>query len=671
MPEQLIESINDTARMARTMLSLLLVAALVLVLILSFSSDENLFRDVSVELPQVGIGISIKQSYIVAPLIFLYLHLQVLYLLSVLARKMWALKKKLREVTHQEQEHFYRLLSAFVFIQLFRNQHIPLFPWFLFWFGVVVIPLVLLFAIDLSFVRYQSDKITIGHHVVFIIDLVFVMGSVWAVWPSPGESEPRAVTSKVCRIIVMSVVVVFVVVVVVFFLLYTFVDTNFERHIILDIIFFLGALALAGRVLAFVMMDLIFIVMARLDYVASDRIREVIVVNGMITLTGTASVFMMFFLFHSVKPPHFDTEAVEKDRECIWRDDGEKDDDVKEGGASCSNYIDRFLCQSLGICRYLDLRYKWLTSTQTADLTGLVADEFGDESADDGRRSVNNLHVVDRSFRFAVFHHAALHGVDFRKAKLEGADFTFAKLHSAEFPEAQLRNTKFKWSRSVNAVFERSESQSADFSDSHLQGANFSEAQLQRSNFEDAKLTGAFFRNAELQCANFKEARLHVTDFHKAELQGADFEDAILDGAELVGETLQGADFSEEQLKGIALGRIHRHDSWDKGTNNLAVWMSKLVKLACRDRYTAYRIFARWTKDSKASSDADNRITRKKVFEALACERKKKDRSRCPGLQIIPDGRWSKWWAKFDYDLSRSSCTKSNPSSLSPALQAR
>ena len=659
------------------MLSLLLVAALVVVLILSFSSDENLFRDVSVELPQVGIGISIQQSYIVASLIFLYLHLQVLYLLSVLARKMWAFMEELEE-THRYDEvtrqRYFDVLSAFVFIQLFRDRHVPLFAWFLLWFGVVVIPLVLLFAMDLSFVRYQSYKITIWHHIVFIIDFVFVMWSIWAVWPNTDKSRnSRADTFRVVvrRVVIQAIPIkniriwaaTFVVVIsVVFFVLYRFVDTAMEYS---DLTFLVGTLIIFGGAL-------IFHVEPRSDRVAYDQSIEIKMINGMIILTAVASVFMMIFLFHSVKPPHFDTETVEKDRECIWKGDGKEDNIVTKEDASCSNYIDQFLCKSLDFCRYLDLRYKWLTSTQTVDLTGFVTNESVDESMEYGRHwSVSNLDMTDRSFRFADFRRAALHGADFRRAKLEGADFTFAKLHGTKFPEAQLRSTKFKRSESKDAVFIRAESQNADFSFSALQGANFSGAQLQGSNFEDAKLTGAFFIKAELQNVSFKDARLYVTDFHEAELQGANFEGATLDGAELVIEKSQSVNFSEEQRKGIDLGRIHRHDSWDKGTNNLAVWISKLVKLACRDGYTADRIFARWTKDPKDLSDADNRIMRKKVFEALACERKKKDRSRCPGLQIIPDGKWSKWWAKFDYDLSRSSCTKSNPSSLSPALQAR
>ena len=786
MPGQLVESINDTARMTRTMLSLLLVAALVVVLIVSFSTDENLFRDVSVELPQVGIGISTKHIYIVAPLIFLYLHCQVLYLLSVLARKMRAFRRGLEAGAVARQEHFDKL-SAFVFIQLFRDRHIPLFPWLLLWFGVVVIPLALLFFMDLSFVRYQSKNITTGHHIIFIIDLAFVMWSVWIVWPRPHESrEPRAVTSRVVRCMIQEIpcriiLILAAAIIIVFSALYKFVGTTMPYLVILDFMFVvLPISAIVGLT--------IFAMKARLGRVACDEFRKSrTVINGVIISTATASVFMALFLFHSVKPPHFDTETVEKDRECIWRDDGKKNDGVEEE-ASCSNYVDRFLCKSWGICRYLDLRYKWLTSTQVVDLTGLVTDEYGDKNVEYGRWNVNNLHMTDRNFRFAVFRDAALHGADFRRAKLEGADFTLAKLHRAEFTEAQLRNTKFRRSESKDAVFHWAKSQSADFSYSALQGSSFRYAQLQGSDFRDTKLTGAFFTDTKLQGANFKFARLQVADFQNAELQGANFEDAKLSGAVLYGAKLQGANFSGAQLEGADLGKAQLQGSfykekpgswklvwmpdvsftfccaeqynktiqementeenlvvnlawkkeermfiwnknkgqcekkkgdaqnisledhlcdylmpntdrtkldcdkpplkekkkrtaivcyesdaelappsddsyWNYWTEELAVWASQL---ACKNRYTARRIFSRWTKDSNIWMEGSDKIFSRERWmvgrDILDCKRKKENKM-CPGLKTIPDGEWSRLWTKFDGDVPESSCTKPSSSS--------
>ena len=727
MPEQLVESINDTARMARAMLSLLLVAALFVVLILFFSTDENLFRNISVELPQIGIGISIQQGYIFAPLIFLYLHIQMLYLLNVLARKM----RSFGERDPAERQRHFDELSAFAFIQLYRHQyregqHFPSFlPWFLIWFGVVAIPLVLLFAMDLSFVRFQSDKITTGHHIVFFIDLVFVVWFVWAVLPNCEES---GVVSPVIQA----------------------------------------------------------------------------VPDIMIVSTTFTAIIMVFFLFLSVHPPRFDPETVKEDRECIWRNDVKEDSDVAER-ETCPNYIDRKLCKSVGICRYLHLRNKWLARTQSVDLAGLILDELGDENVESSRRSVNDIHVTDRNFRFAVFRDAKLYGVNFSRARLEGADFGFAKLHSAIFKEAQLHNTNFRRSESKGSEFDQSKSQSADFSFSSLQRASFNSAELQGSDFKDAKLTGAFFREkAELQGVNFKDARLYVTDFEEAELQGANFEGAKLSGAVLHKAKLQGANFSRAQLDGVDLGEAQlqgsfyekefgswklawmpsvsftfccaeqynemiqeilkkdslKNDSavklawkkkermfiWNKDnrkcekkkrdvqhisledhlcdylmpsientgrtkldcnrfplkkknmsaiicyegdaapdslsderyqnywTEELAVWASKL---ACKDSYTAGRIFSRWrgsilSNPHKFNPHQNEMLShkiqklshkiRKVGRNILDCKRENGNRT-CPGLKSIPGGKWSRLWTDFDDDLPESSCTKPSSSS--------
>ena len=94
----LADSINDTARMARTMLSLLLVVALYMGFTLRSSSDENLFLNAPVPVLQVGFSIDIAQSYIFAPPIFLYLHFQVLFLLSILDQKI----RKFNAILDQE-----------------------------------------------------------------------------------------------------------------------------------------------------------------------------------------------------------------------------------------------------------------------------------------------------------------------------------------------------------------------------------------------------------------------------------------------------------------------------------------------------------------------------------------------------------------------------------------
>jgi len=83
----LAEAINDTARMARNTVTAALVVALYLGLTLLSSSDLNVFLNGRVTIPQAGQGISVVQSYIFAPPVFLFLHVQALLLLETLARK--------------------------------------------------------------------------------------------------------------------------------------------------------------------------------------------------------------------------------------------------------------------------------------------------------------------------------------------------------------------------------------------------------------------------------------------------------------------------------------------------------------------------------------------------------------------------------------------------------
>ena len=92
---ELAQSANETARMARFNVSLSLLVALYLTLTLLSTSDESLLRNAVVTLPQFEAGISLERSYLFAPIAFLYLHVQTLFLLVVLARKVYTFEKTL------------------------------------------------------------------------------------------------------------------------------------------------------------------------------------------------------------------------------------------------------------------------------------------------------------------------------------------------------------------------------------------------------------------------------------------------------------------------------------------------------------------------------------------------------------------------------------------------
>ena len=178
----LAESANETARMARVNVSLTLIGALYLMLTLLTATDENLLKDSIVTLPQFEIGISLSSSYLFGPIVFLYLHLQSLFLLAVLARKVRRFEDTVLNLFSRNtkaEEECRDWLSAVSLVQgLIIKGRFAHFARVLAWLSIAGIPLLLLLLIDISFLRYQSDTISVIHHLCFCADLV----GVWLFW---------------------------------------------------------------------------------------------------------------------------------------------------------------------------------------------------------------------------------------------------------------------------------------------------------------------------------------------------------------------------------------------------------------------------------------------------------------------------------------------------------
>ena len=175
----LAESVNDTARMARINISIMLLVALYVAIMILLATDENLFRDAPVTLPYFVVGVSLRQSYIVAPLVFVWLHFQSLLLLAVLAKKVDGFDTALGSVDGVSDLRLreYRLwLSGTNFVQSVQGTGgIALFARTLTLFGVAIIPPLLLFSVDVSFLKYQSVRISWLHHTLLYVDLIGVL----------------------------------------------------------------------------------------------------------------------------------------------------------------------------------------------------------------------------------------------------------------------------------------------------------------------------------------------------------------------------------------------------------------------------------------------------------------------------------------------------------------
>ena len=136
-------------------------------------------------------------SYVVAPILFLYLHAQLLFALSVLARKVREFESlAAREglPRRREYENWFSAFSAVQSIVSVSSKQRVL-ARVLAWIGVEAIPLFLLLIVNVIFVLYQS-WITPIHHAVLLVDLILVALFVWGVnW---SDLDPRTWSLRRC-----------------------------------------------------------------------------------------------------------------------------------------------------------------------------------------------------------------------------------------------------------------------------------------------------------------------------------------------------------------------------------------------------------------------------------------------------------------------------------------
>lgn len=184
------------------------------------------------------------------------------------------------------------------------------------------------------------------------------------------------------------------------------------------------------------------------------------------------------------------------------------------------------LMQSL---RHLDLREKVLFAKPTrpevlADLRR-GTDPAKREAA---LRSVERVHLQNRSLRGANFRKAVLPMADLREANLQGANFRDADLLGVDLARAQLQEVNLSGAELQGANLGQAQLHGASLINAQLQGANLGLAQLQAADLTFAKLEGANLENADLQGADLSNAELRGAVLWKAKLKGANLRDATL-----------------------------------------------------------------------------------------------------------------------------------------------
>ena len=141
------------------------------------TTDEAIIRDSVTAIPQLGVQISTSLAYLLSPLVFLFFHVNALLLLDLIDQRFLMLDDALKATPDDRTHHLHRL-NSFVEIQaLAATNAMPMIQWCLravSWLSFIGIPLALLLAIQIGYVRSQASTILRIHQALLIIDAIII-----------------------------------------------------------------------------------------------------------------------------------------------------------------------------------------------------------------------------------------------------------------------------------------------------------------------------------------------------------------------------------------------------------------------------------------------------------------------------------------------------------------
>ena len=567
MPEitdKLLASVNETARIARTSLLFFLVVALYLLIIVGTTTDLMLLRGEIVALPLMEVGVPVVAFYIVAPLIFLLLHSNLLLRLSQLAETVnrWKNPDELKD------EHS-PLVFPLDFARLLSDGK-P--RWAL--YAVVVtqiyiLPIVVLLTLQMSFLAYQAPFITFWHQLIVTTDLVLLFLSVCFVI---GTREGRKVEcSYVLKMLFRMWGRVFLVDLVL-------ISAGLVLILAWTIAVVPNSLQETMGIFVAMLVGLFFLfrpdVSKRLRNKQDNESNNSFPPTKFIVLYGFISLFVLWIF--AIAVDDLQERFIQRQLSAWIFADWWK-------GYPTTSYrpVRRFLnvAEQLIVLKEVPPEIVGESIIEEAKFKGEEAKSdplckyIGE--LDLSGRQLNYARFYGSQFRCVKLESAELNGADLRLARLHGANFRSAELNSADLRSAELHSADLSEAKLHGALLYKAELHSVDLWSAKLHGVSSIWAKLTGVGLEGSKLHGADLYKAELHGANLwfvelyganlRLAKLHGADLLRAKLYGADLRLAELYGADLYSAKLHGADLGGVKLKNTDLSgvRWNKPKDWD------------------------------------------------------------------------------------------------------------
>jgi hypothetical protein len=171
-------AINDVAKTARLLTTSMLMVAVTLIATMMAATDEALFRDSAKVFSSLGVDLTLSNVYAVAPPVFLFLHINALIQLHLVAQRIAVFRQRAttESGTQAQRQQWLAQIHGIAFAQLLTEETHDS-RWLLkllTCISIIVVPIILLLGTLISFLKYQSIPITISHHIWLLIDLVVI-----------------------------------------------------------------------------------------------------------------------------------------------------------------------------------------------------------------------------------------------------------------------------------------------------------------------------------------------------------------------------------------------------------------------------------------------------------------------------------------------------------------
>jgi uncharacterized protein YjbI with pentapeptide repeats len=521
-------SLNDSATRVSTIWISYLVFALYLLIAIGTTTHRQLFLEEPLRLPALNIDLPLYWFFLLAPILFVLLHLYVLLQVLLLGRTAAAYNEIVdRAVASAPGNALMRQrLANTLFAQIFAGSPREREGWLgrllraMASITLALAPIFIILAFQFVFLPYHSHVATWTHRLLLLAELVVVL----LLWPLVLDPRKDFNWRKLRRRVERTAGIPF--------RLLSAKDQRKQEYQRLR----LQAIPMAACIL----------------FVAVSLSLATFPGEPHVNLFTGNSLFTV--QCHRWISQGFDRLALQG---VIVADNEKRDKFKKISSASETAPSGRTRDLSCGMFDSADLRRADFVG---ARISGAIFDRAELQGAD----------LRFAQLQGADLREARLQGADLRDAQLQGAIFTLAQLQGANLTHAQLQGAHLTSVQLPGALLALAGLQGADLSLAQLQGAELHLARLQGANLFMAQLQGADLRGAQLQGALLLVAQLQGADLGLAEprlfhvkwyeeelAELGTPKGAQLQGAQLGGAQLQGANLSNSELKLAWLPNAH------------------------------------------------------------------------------------------------------------------